>query len=249
MEKIKITAVSYLNTLPFVHGLKHSGFLKNIELKLDVPSVCANDLIIGKADIALVPVAVIPFLKSPQIISDYCIGAEKKVRTVCLYSNVELPLINRIFLDKHSLTSINLVKILAKKFWNIEPQWASEYDVLDAILSAFDGIVAIGDKTFELEQKYTYCFDLAEEWVKFTELPFVFACWISNQALPSSFLHDFNRALNYGIEHISEVIAEYEKSNFNNIDLASYYKSNISYAFDNSKKDGLSLFLDYLKED
>ena len=93
---IKISAVSYLNTLPFIYGLKQSKLIHTIDLQLDYPSICADKLINGDVDLALVPVVVIPKLQDPQIISDYCIGANAGVSTVCLYSDVPITEIESI---------------------------------------------------------------------------------------------------------------------------------------------------------
>ena len=60
---IKIAAVSYLNTIPFIYGLKQSKLMRNVDLQLDYPSLCADKLITGDVDLALVPVVVIPNLK------------------------------------------------------------------------------------------------------------------------------------------------------------------------------------------
>ena len=60
---IKISAVSYLNTIPFIYGLKQSKLIHTIDLQLDYPSICADKLINGDVDLALVPVVVIPRLQ------------------------------------------------------------------------------------------------------------------------------------------------------------------------------------------
>ena len=73
MEKVKITAVSYLNTKPLLYGLLQSEVAKQIDLSLDIPAVCAQKLLNQEADLGLVPVAIIPELDTPHIISDFCI--------------------------------------------------------------------------------------------------------------------------------------------------------------------------------
>ncbi|MBA3902015.1 MAG: ABC transporter substrate-binding protein, partial [Bacteroidetes bacterium] len=87
MQRIRISAVSYLNTKPFLYGIQNSDALThfNIDLKTDLPSVCAEKLLANEADLGLVPVAIIPKLKEYHIISDYCIGAIGPVKTVMLY--------------------------------------------------------------------------------------------------------------------------------------------------------------------
>ena len=88
--KIKVSAVSYLNTLPFIYGINNSEVVNDIKLSLDIPSDCGMKLLSGEVDLGLVPVAILPQLKEYHIISDYCIGAEGKVDSVALYSDVPL---------------------------------------------------------------------------------------------------------------------------------------------------------------
>ena len=89
MEKIRISAVKYANTYPFIYGLTESGFDKKVILETDHPADCAAKLINRKVDIGLIPVASLPLLKEYHIISDYCIGANGIVRTVLLLSNCQ----------------------------------------------------------------------------------------------------------------------------------------------------------------
>ena len=86
-SKIKVTAVSYLNTKPFLYGIFNHGLEEELDLELNIPSVCAQKLRDGEVDLGLVPVAIIPQLIRPHIISDYCIGTVGAVKTVCLYSH------------------------------------------------------------------------------------------------------------------------------------------------------------------
>ena len=124
MEKQKIVMVSYHNSLPFLYGLEHSEYIKeNCEIILKYPSECASLLLEKKCDVALVPVGIIPSLKISYIVSKYCIGAENKVRSVILASQVPLERITHIYLDYQSATSVRLVKILAKKHWKISPEF------------------------------------------------------------------------------------------------------------------------------
>ena len=59
---MKISAVSYLNTKPFLHGLRKSAD-NDLEISVDIPSECARKVIEGEVDLGLIPVAVIPLLK------------------------------------------------------------------------------------------------------------------------------------------------------------------------------------------
>ena len=78
--KYKISVVSYLNTIPFIFGLKQSGLDKKLDISLDIPSVCADKLLKGKVDIGLVPIVVMKQLENTQVISDFCISSKKEYR-------------------------------------------------------------------------------------------------------------------------------------------------------------------------
>jgi len=246
MQKIKISVVSYLNSKPFIYGLEHSSIMEEIDLQLDMPSVCAQKLLEGRVDIGLIPVAVIPKLKESHIISDYCIGAVGKVSSVMLYSEVPLPEIRQVLLDYQSRTSVTLVKVLAEHAWKISPEWIPAEANYETNVSGTTAAVIIGDRTFGLEGKYRYVYDLSEEWQKFTGLPFVFACWVANKELPEEFKEKFNSALREGLEQRPQLISRLQAENSYNTDVADYLNRSISYTLDDSKKKALELFLSYL---
>jgi chorismate dehydratase len=243
MRKIKVCAVSYLNTKPFLYGIFQSAVQHQIELSLDIPSVCAAKLQSGEADLGLVPVAVIPQLDTPHIISDYCIGAVGVVKTVCIYSDVPLEDVKALYLDYHSRTSVALTQLLLEKYWHLNPILLNSTDgYIDNIGGTTAGLV-IGDKTIGLDQRFKYVYDLGDIWAKYTEgSPFVFAAWVSNRKLPLDFIKQFNAALHRGLEHIPELIyiLPTQEAGF---DLKEYFTHHISYDLDAAKKAALQRFL------
>jgi chorismate dehydratase len=245
MKPIRITAISYYNTLPFIYGLTHSGLLSGYELNLEVPSQSAQKIISNEAEIGLIPVGALPGISNYHVVSNLCIGADKDVKSVLLLSNVTLADIKTIYLDTDSLTSVNLVRILAEKNWEITPQWKSLSE-LKGKLSQDEGMVLIGDKTFGLAGQYPFCYDLAGEWIKFTGLPFVFAVWISRQPLPAEFEKSFQSALAWGVEHREESTIMAVNPHITDQELISYLKNDISYNLDEQKKKGMELFLKFL---
>jgi len=248
MSNIKISVVSYLNSKPFVYGIEKSGILKNYSLELDIPSICAEKLIDNKVDIGLVPVAVIPKLKQYEILTDYCIGAIGPVGSVMLYSEVELNKIEKILLDYQSRTSVALVQVLAKKFWKINPQWIKADKNYEQQIIGSTAAVVIGDRTFSLSDKFKYQYDLAEEWNKYTSLPFVFACWVANKKLPDDFKKKFNEAARYGIENRKNLIKELKSNGNYQTDISNYLNNCISYNLDEVKRKAMTRFLNYLSE-
>jgi chorismate dehydratase len=119
LNKLKVSAVSYTNSKPFVFGLLHSDILDKIELSLDIPSVCALKLIENQVDIGLVPVAALLQIPNYHIISDYCIGANGAVDSVFIFSNKPISEIKTLKLDSQSRTSNNLARVLIKITGNV----------------------------------------------------------------------------------------------------------------------------------
>ncbi len=245
---IRISAVSYLNTLPFIHGIENSGFLKSDEYELlrDIPSECALKLENQTADIVLVPVAAIANMKNVNIVTDFCIGATRNVISVLLVSDVPVEQIEHIYLDYQSRTSVNLVQVLAKYHWKKDFQWLHTTPGYENKIEKKTGGVIIGDRALELSGKFKFRYDLATEWNNFTGLPFVFACWASRSKIDKDFLSRFNKALEWGIQHLNEIRPDYP--NLSNSFILEYFKNNIDYIFNSRKHDGMVLFFKYLNK-
>ncbi|MES2568160.1 MAG: menaquinone biosynthesis protein [Bacteroidota bacterium] len=239
--KHSVSIVNYYNTTPFLYGLNHTGFQSQIDLQLDIPSVCAQKLKNKQVEIGLVPVAILPELDSYHIITDYCIGAIGKVDSVKLFSERPLEELTHVLLDYQSKTSVTLVQVLNKHFWKKNMQFIPATAGFEKEVTGTTGAVIIGDRTFGLTQ-HSYQYDLAEEWQKYTGLPFVFACWVSNVELESTFIRAFNEALAYGVAHIEESVLD-KPNHIKDFDALDYLKNKISYNLDSDKKKALSKFL------
>ncbi len=248
-EKIKISAVRYANTYPFIYGLTETGFDKKVFLTTDHPAECAARLVSGKADIGLIPVASLPLINDYQIITDYCLGAYGRVRTVMLLSNCPFDEIRNIYLDYRSRSSVNLVRILAKNWWKKEFGWINTDERFDfSNIPYNDGVVLIGDQCFEFENHFRCGIDLAEEWYKFTGLPFTFACWTANKKLPEEFLYEFNETLGTGVNNIPAVVSKLGSEGIiKGDDLSIYLTENISFNLNEDKREAIKLFLGYLE--
>lgn len=246
MDKIKVAAVSYLNTKPLLYGMMHSKeLLEMIDLTETFPSEIARQLISNNIDLGLVPVAVIPEMREHYIISDYCIGATGTVASVCLFSDCPLQDIKKLYLDYQSRTSVALAKILCTSHWKISPEYLAATPGYTHEISGTTGGIVIGDRALELRTKKAYVYDLAEGWIEMTGLPFVFAAWVSNKKLPENFIHLFNEANEKGLGNIQKVIAQ---NPYPNYDLHTYFTKNISYFLDAEKKKGLEMFLEMLRK-
>lgn len=239
----KIIAVSYLNTIPFIYGLRHHSKF-GAELLLAPPADCYKNFVEGKADIALMPAAMVPSLPDAEIVTDYCIGASGDVRTVVVVSNTPIERVQRILLDPHSKTSVQLCGYLAKHLWHIEPEWVDldDYALLDTPTDG-DAYLIIGDKVFDNEGKFRYSYDLASEWHRATGLPFAFAVWVARKGLSYDIHDELQAAFTFGVEHIYEAILE---SDYADRDYAyEYLTRNIDFLFDIQKHNALKKFWDF----
>jgi chorismate dehydratase len=245
VNKIKISAVSYTNTKPFLYGLQHTDIINKIDLSLDIPADCAQKLIDNKVDIGLVPVAAALNIPQWQIISDYCIGASGAVNSVFIFSNCEIHDIKTLQLDPESRSSNNLARVLLKNYWKLTPRLVTNVADYSTSVNKNTAFVQIGDRTFGKATSYPYVYDLAEEWQKFTNLPFVFAAWIANKPIPAEFIKEFNNSLKYGLDHRSQLFAELPTRN--DFDVQDYLMHKIDFELTDEKKQALFLFLDYIK--
>ncbi len=219
--------------------------MEKITLVEEYPSKLAQMLLDDEIDIGLVPVAVIPQLKDPYMITDYCIGTEGEVASVALFSEVSMESVDKVLLDRQSRTSVNLARILLKDHWHkgVVLEEARE-DFRSQIKGNTAGVV-IGDRALEQRNISAYAYDLGAAWKAYTGLPFVFAAWVANKPIDKDFEDAFNRANAYGVSHIDEVVAE---NPYPVYDLKKYYTQNISYLLDEAKRKGMELFLSKLKE-
>lgn len=225
-------------------AFNHGHTLSNIEIIEDYPAKIASHLLNNEIDVGLIPVAIIPKLKEHYIITDYCIGAEKEVASVCLFSNVPLHEIKKVMLDYQSRTSVALAKILIEKYWKLEVEYIEATENFREQINGNTAAVVIGDRAFEQRTISKYYYDLAEAWIDFTGLPFVFATWVANKQLPQDFIFQFNEAMKIGLQNIDVIVRENLSPYY---DLKLYYTDNISYELTDSKRKGLAKFLNFLK--
>ena len=244
-KKIRVGAVSYLNTKPLLYGLQHHAVSESIELMEDYPANLARALQENTIDIGLVPVAVLPKLPEAHIISDYCIGATGPVASVCIFSKVPMEQIQSLYLDYQSKTSVNLARVLLKNYWNKEVLLLEAPTNFIDLIDGTTAAVIIGDRALDKFDSYPFRYDLAEAWINYSGKPFVFATWVSNKELDPIFIASFNEANALGLSNIEKVIDQLTV-NKNAYDLHTYFTKNISYTLDTAKKEGMAQFLSLL---
>lgn len=246
MKKIRVGIVNYLNTKPLLYGLEKEPVKSRIELIGAYPARLAEMLLNDEVDVGLIPVAAIPQLPSWHIVGSHCIGAEGDVASVCLFSEVPMQEITRVYLDYQSRSSVALLQWLMKEYWGIQPEIVQARDEhYRAEIKGTTAGLVIGDRALEQRKISTFIYDLAGEWRAITGLPFVFAAWISTKPLPEEFVEMFDKANELGMRHIDEIVAA---TPFELYDLKKYYTLHLSYRLDEGKKLGMRKFLEVITQ-
>lgn len=252
MNTPRISASSYSNTAPLVWSFLYGRNHGKVEIILDnAPSRSAALLAQDRVDAALVPVIAYQQIEGVRLIPDVCVGARERVRSVCLVTKgQDLKDVRSVSLDTSSRTSVVLTKIIFRDFFGFEPEWRNAEPDLDAMLSDSDCALLIGDPALQLSTQSsqpTYrTFDLAELWHQHTGLGFVFAMWMTRR---ENVTIDFAAARDEGLEHLDEIIANYETEiGIGQDELTTYLSQNISYSVDESMRRGMDLYFDLARK-
>jgi chorismate dehydratase len=247
MDVPRISASSYSNTAPLVWSFLYGSNHGKVELILDTaPARSAELLAGGRVDAALVPVIAYQMIDGVTLIPDVCVGATKRVRSVCLVTRgCELKDVRSVSLDISSKTSVALTKIIFREFVGCEPEWKPAAPNLPEMLTDSDAALIIGDPALRLSagsDPEIRVFDLAQLWHQHTGLGFVFAMWMTRGV--SSEI-DFASARDEGLAHVDDIAANYSADiGLGREEMVSYLTDNISYSPDKLMTDGMKLYLE-----
>jgi len=178
-----VGAVNYLNSKPLIEGLDQllNG---HATLRLDYPSRLADDLASGRLDVALIPSIEYFRGQNYEVISDACVAAHGPVLSVKLYSRVPWGDVKSVALDEGSRTSATLARILLAERHGVFPKLEPlplDHRTQD---SSADAILLIGDRAINPpNEQFLGTWDLGEEWLEWTGLPFVFAMWVGRRVV------------------------------------------------------------------
>ena len=181
--QLRLGFIPYLNCVPFFHHLGNNGF--SGKLISGVPSELNRMLQQGELDVS--PSSSFEYARNWQnyiLLPDHSISSIGKVKSVLLFSPVDLAEMSgqKVAITGESATSINLLRIIFREFYNL-------YDVSDAVPDrTIESLVhqnqpalLIGDRALRLANQLPpemKVFDLGEIWYQQTGLPFVFALWM-----------------------------------------------------------------------
>jgi chorismate dehydratase len=257
MSRLRISAISYLNTAPLMWDFEHGEAGRDFDISYTLPSACAHELQGGRADIGIIPAAAYTQIPGLLVLPDVAIASRQPVRSILLVSRVPVEEIRTIALDTSSMTSVALTKILFEKWLGPGRTFRSMPPDIEEMLATHDAALLIGDPALQIDRSRYFTLDLAEEWIRHTGKPFVFAFWaVRRDALQSSGQAEelaavFQRSRDHGLEPSSlhQIAREWSRRLLiSEKDVISYLTENIYYLLDASCLEGLQLFYHYAAE-
>ena len=264
MSRLRISAISFLNTAPLMWDFEHPDpgdkkLQDQFEIAYTVPSQCAAELRAGTADIGIIPSITYATIPGLAIIPDVAIASKNAVRSILLVLNKPIEQVRTVALDTSSRTSVVLTQILFAR--HFPGPGAREYVArapdLDQMLDRCDAALLIGDSALQVDRARYTCLDLGQEWRRFSGKPFVFAFWavrmaaLARSGLGYELAEIFSRSRDHGLEPQNlDLIARgwSRRLKLTPADVKSYLTENIHYTLDAENTEGLELFYRYAAE-
>jgi chorismate dehydratase len=245
-QRVRVGAVSYLNTRPLVLGLEQGMGAKRIDLSYGVPSALASRLAEGELDLALLPTIELARIPDLSVAPGLAITSRGPAASVVLLTKKPLDEVESVALDPESRTSNALVQVLFADAWRRSPEFVMGSPEVVESLATCDAVVRIGDKAlFDDDPPETTRIDLGEEWMRLHRLPFVFAVWAARPGVLDRELYEILHAsLREGRSAIGLIADDYTYRGTQHPEVARrYLEENIRYRLGDDEMRSLRAFL------
>lgn len=256
MSRLRISAISYLNTAPLMWDLEH-GNPADFDISYTLPSGCAAALREGTADIGIIPAAAYATIPDLLILPGVAIATRRAVRSILLVSKVPIEQIRSVALDTSSMTSVALTKVLFTKWLGGERRYTPMSPDLQAMLRDHDAGLVIGDPALQVDRSQYVTLDLAEEWNRQTGKSFVFAFWaVRKKALRDAadgarLAAIFQMSRDHGLrpENLTAIARQWAPElKLTERNVIKYLTQNIHFDLDSQCLEGLQLYYRYAAE-
>jgi chorismate dehydratase len=257
---LRISLVDFLNARPLVWGLL-KDLPPGVSISRDVPSVCADKLARGEADVGLIPSIEYQRISGLRVLPGLGIAASSEVRSVLLVSKVSREKIRSVSFDPASRTSAVLTQILLKRVYGLSPRYESretadgrrqtnEGTILTSSVSHLssseraDARLIIGDPALKARLNGQVVLDLAAEWRTFSGHPFVFAFWgVREDSATPEVARLLRRSFENARDHFGDLVAqEARESGLSEAVIEDYLRHSLHFELDRGDLEGLDLF-------
>ena len=249
---LRVAAIDFLNPAPLMWDFHHppmqSALASRYVLHLTEPSQCARELLEGRADLGLIPIAALtPELR---IVPGCTIASLDKVRSIQLIVKAPLTLeqVRTVAADTASRSSVAYAQVLFRHFLGVSPEFTPAKANAEAMLAEADAALLIGDPALlalerraEIEAHVGPCtwYDIAQQWHQRTGLPWVAAVWaVRPEAVPTAedrrqLIADLNGSRDRGLAHIEDLVREWTpRIALSPETIRHYLQRNIHYVLD-----------------
>lgn len=249
---LRVAAIDFLNPAPLMWDFHHppmqSALAGRYELHLTEPAQCARELLEGRADLGLIPIAALT--AELRIVPGCTIASLDKVRSIQLIVKAPRTLeqVRSVATDTASRSSVAYAQVLFRHFLGVDPEFKPHKANAEAMLAEADAALLIGDPALlalerraEIEAHVGPCtwYDLAHEWRQRTGLPWVAAVWaVRPEAVPTAearrrLIDDLNGSRDRGLAHIDDLVREWTpRIPLSPETIRHYLEHNIHYALD-----------------
>ncbi len=258
MSRLRISAISFLNTAPLMWDFEHGDAGRDFEIDYTTPALCAAALATSEADIGIIPAFTYAQIPELLILPNIAIASKDRVRSILLVSKKPIEDVRTVATDTSSRTSVALLQVLFAKFFGGPRELSAHPPALKEMLRAHDAALLIGDAALHIPGDLgLHLYDLSHLWYDATGQPFVFAFWaVRMDALPRkpvglNLTNVFQRSRDHGLEPANmDVIAKEwsPKVGLSEGEVKEYLSQNIHYFLDRQGHAGLKLFLEYSRE-
>ena len=257
MRRLRISAISYLNTAPLMWDFEHGEAGRQFDVSYTLPSACAHALAEGTAEIGIIPAAAYAQVPGLQVLPEIAIASRRAVRSILLVSRVPVEKVRTVALDTSSMTSVALTKVLFEKWLGGGRTFFPMAPNVERMLAEHDAALVIGDPALKIDRTRYQTLDLAEEWIRCTGKPFVFAFWaIRGAALSETdpaldLAAVFRDSRDHGLEpsSLNQIARQWSpRLGLSEADIRAYLTDNIHYQLDAGCLEGLQLFYRYATE-
>ena len=149
-NRLKVCAVSYLNTVPLVWGMLHGRQKGLFDLLFRVPAECADLLAAREVDVGILPCFEL-LRQDLGTVPGVGIACRGPVRSILLISKCPLGQIRTLAGDSSSRTSVALARILLERRYGAVPRVIPFAPDLTAMLDAADAALVIGDPALRID--------------------------------------------------------------------------------------------------
>ncbi|HXZ11010.1 MAG TPA: menaquinone biosynthesis protein [Candidatus Sulfotelmatobacter sp.] len=272
MSKLRISIVEYLNTAPLVWGFTDGPLAGKYDLSFTVPSQCAEALRRGEADLAIIPSIEYQRIEGVVALPGMAVAAKGEVRSILVVAKRPIEMATNIALDSSSRSSAALVRLLARNYWQIQPEFVEAAPEPSEMLKRADAALVIGDPALRVSLKWEalnskapgdgaccqgdiedmpvpgyetlFIYDVAYQWRQMAQKPCVLALWAGRrEAITPGVVADFQASKQYGLERLREISeAAAIKLDMPPRALERYLTENIDFNLDEENLAGLRLF-------